>query len=99
MIKHLSFVMYRSRSAMALFVGGAPSFTDKMARAAVKEGLREAESRPAGDGAGRGNEVTEMQKQRGEERGCVCMRVYTRTRRHVNLAPCLHSANLIHSSK
>lgn len=47
---------------------------------AVKEGLREAETQPAGDGAARENEVTGMQKCQGKEHCCVYARIRTHTR-------------------
>lgn len=46
----------------------------------MKEGLRAGETQPAGDGAARENEVTEMQKCQGEEHCCVYACIWTHTR-------------------
>lgn len=71
-----------------------------MAQVAVKVGLREAEPRPAGGGAAEGERSygdAEMPR-RGALVG-VCVYTHAHTRLHINLAPCLHSVNLIHSLK
>lgn len=64
----------------------------------VKEDLREAETWPDGDGAAREDEGLGMQGCR-EGSIVVCAYVHTHECTHVNLAPCLRSANLIHSLK